>query len=501
MTSNTEDKGDYPRQGTIMDNIDLLDPSIITDREASLHVTRWVRDNYVQERDHNVPRMNMFEHYKTHCIAHHLTPVNSATFGKLLRIVFPELKTRRLGVRGQSKYHYCGIRVRALNDKRDTSIEASTSDNIEDTRSTPYPLTTHHSYISASSSSTSRGDNIIGENISFPSFITPKVSYGYNYETDNIITSFTGHYERHCREILNFVSKGQIDQVHQCMGNFYENMPEQFKQLLRTVPDVTEAVWRWDSTLYDNIITGCLPTIATQISPDMVRMMKKYTRELKGYIDRYVGSYPPHFYQTKSDVARIFTAKFRRHIYLNSAAQAANALLVDDQQSTTMRNEWNKLDIDGLTDQSLWVCECETEDIRGLLKYDVNNLLLQQNGIEHWMCWLSRIVNKYLEKHNPATPNDTNHYISEAKQFILKWSFYTSLIMRQATLQNMESLTHFHTLSIFLDDYILYRVEESIAKINYAFIQQQSQSQPQESHIFTPPSSSSGSKYHEENSK
>jgi phage/plasmid-associated DNA primase len=58
----------------------------------------------------------MFEHYKAYCTSNDLTPVNSATFGKLLRVVFPELKTRRLGVRGQSKYHYCGIRVRTTDD-------------------------------------------------------------------------------------------------------------------------------------------------------------------------------------------------------------------------------------------------------------------------------------------------------------------------------------------------------------------------------------------------
>lgn len=75
-----------------------------------------IRANYVREREHNVPRRNMFEHYKIDCTSQDLTPVNSATFGKLLRVVFPDLKTRRLGVRGQSKYHYCGIRVRTPED-------------------------------------------------------------------------------------------------------------------------------------------------------------------------------------------------------------------------------------------------------------------------------------------------------------------------------------------------------------------------------------------------
>jgi hypothetical protein len=37
-------------------------------------------------------------------------PVNAASFGKLIRSVFLGLRTRRIGTRGNSKYHYYGIR-------------------------------------------------------------------------------------------------------------------------------------------------------------------------------------------------------------------------------------------------------------------------------------------------------------------------------------------------------------------------------------------------------
>ena len=33
-------------------------------------------------------------------------------FRQIIRITFPDLRTRRLGTRGQSKYHYYGITVR-----------------------------------------------------------------------------------------------------------------------------------------------------------------------------------------------------------------------------------------------------------------------------------------------------------------------------------------------------------------------------------------------------
>ncbi len=39
--------------------------------------------------------------------------MNAASFGKLIRSVFLGLRTRRIGTRGNSKYHYYGIRVKA----------------------------------------------------------------------------------------------------------------------------------------------------------------------------------------------------------------------------------------------------------------------------------------------------------------------------------------------------------------------------------------------------
>lgn len=38
-----------------------------------------------------------------------MQPLNPASFGKLVRVIFPGIATRRLGVRGESKYHYVDL--------------------------------------------------------------------------------------------------------------------------------------------------------------------------------------------------------------------------------------------------------------------------------------------------------------------------------------------------------------------------------------------------------
>ena len=59
-----------------------------------------------------VPHSTLYAHYMDHCAKASVEAVNAASFGKIIRQVFPNLKTWRLGTRGNSKYHYYGIRLK-----------------------------------------------------------------------------------------------------------------------------------------------------------------------------------------------------------------------------------------------------------------------------------------------------------------------------------------------------------------------------------------------------
>ncbi|POR33352.1 Transcriptional regulator RFX1 [Tolypocladium paradoxum] len=54
----------------------------------------------------SVPRGRVYANYASRCATERITVLNPASFGKLVRVLFPGLKTRRLGIRGESKYHY-----------------------------------------------------------------------------------------------------------------------------------------------------------------------------------------------------------------------------------------------------------------------------------------------------------------------------------------------------------------------------------------------------------
>lgn len=70
----------------------------------------------------SVPRNRVYTHYAQRCGNDRVDTLNPASFGKLVRIIFPGIQTRRLGQRGESKYHYVNL---TLMDEKDLALIAT----------------------------------------------------------------------------------------------------------------------------------------------------------------------------------------------------------------------------------------------------------------------------------------------------------------------------------------------------------------------------------------
>lgn len=91
-------------------NVRAATTTSASDRAKQIFVQAWLNANYAPYPDGNVPRQGLYFSYRRVCDQYGIPHINTATLGKAIRLCFPTIKTRRLGVRGNSKYHYCGIR-------------------------------------------------------------------------------------------------------------------------------------------------------------------------------------------------------------------------------------------------------------------------------------------------------------------------------------------------------------------------------------------------------
>lgn len=101
-------------------------------------------------------------------------------------------------------------------------------------------------------------------------------------------------------------------------------------------------------------------------------------------------------------------------------------------------------------------------DVVQRLENDFKAALQQQSSLEQWASWLQCVVESAMEEYT-GKPS----YARAARQFLLKWSFYSSMIIRDLTLRSASSFGSFHLIRLLFDEYMFYLVEHKIAEAQH----------------------------------
>nr|ACE75820.1 hypothetical protein [Sorex araneus] len=90
------------------------EPSTLSNEEY-MYAYKWIRNHLEEHTDTCLPKQSVYDAYRKYCESLACCrPLSTANFGKIIREIFPDIKARRLGGRGQSKYCYSGIRRKTL---------------------------------------------------------------------------------------------------------------------------------------------------------------------------------------------------------------------------------------------------------------------------------------------------------------------------------------------------------------------------------------------------
>ncbi|XP_009321694.1 PREDICTED: DNA-binding protein RFX7 [Pygoscelis adeliae] len=83
-------------------------------RAQQMHAFSWIRNTLEEHPETSLPKQEVYDEYKSYCDNLGYHPLSAADFGKIMKNVFPNMKARRLGTRGKSKYCYSGLRKKAF---------------------------------------------------------------------------------------------------------------------------------------------------------------------------------------------------------------------------------------------------------------------------------------------------------------------------------------------------------------------------------------------------
>ncbi|XP_007562992.1 MHC class II regulatory factor RFX1a isoform X7 [Poecilia formosa] len=468
---------------------------------ASPATVQWLLDNYETAEGVSLPRSTLYCHYLLHCQEQKLEPVNAASFGKLIRSVFMGLRTRRLGTRGNSKYHYYGLRIKAgssllrlMEDQQHLAMRQqpfSQKQRLKPvhkvegmTNGTAAGAGQQQQQQQGSghvdiSTQVQQYQQFLDASRSLPEF--PDIdlhgkSLPEGIELDHI-KSFQLLYREHCEAILDVMVNLQFTLVETLWKTFWRFSQSQAGDTPMAVHDESEKrlpksclvllckyepVLRWsrdcDNSLYQSLVEILIPDVLRPIPSALTQAIRNFAKSLESWLTNAMMNIPEEMVRIKVTSANAFAQTLRRYTSLNHLAQAARAVLQNTAQINQMLSDLNRVDFANVQEQASWVCRCEDRVVQRL-EQDFKLTLQQQNSLEQWAVWLDGVVSQVLKpyQHSPAFPK-------AAKLFLLKWSFYSSMVIRDLTLRSAASFGSFHLIRLLYDEYMYYLIEHRVAQ-------------------------------------
>ncbi|XP_006619375.1 DNA-binding protein RFX2 isoform X3 [Apis dorsata] len=452
--------------------------------QATVH---WLLENYETADGVSLPRSTLYNHYLRHCSENKLDPVNAASFGKLIRSVFLGLRTRRLGTRGNSKYHYYGIRVKPssplvmLNEdgtprqQQNTNSQTKRFKFVNQKQDTTYENNPHSNTNISSNNSPPQYHQYLGEaSGAIPEF--PEIIVGHSSSlpedcTLEDIDTFRSIYREHCEAFLDAVLNFEFATVESLWREFWRSQDnnngdecEEEKYLSKTklyqmckCSEVQDFIRKVDYTFYQNLVEVLMPNVLRPIPSSLTQSIRNFAKGLESWLTSAMADCPEEMTQIKLTAVSAFAQTLRRYTSLNHLAQAARAVLQNSSQINQMLADLNRVDFHNVQEQASWVCQCDYAMVQRL-EADFKVTLQQQNSLEDWAIWLKSVVTKVLK---PFEEKPT--FAKAARQFLLKWSFYSSMVIRDLTLRSAASFGSFHLIRLLYDEYMFYLIEHQVA--------------------------------------
>lgn len=364
-----------------------------------------------------VPRNLIFSKYSHICSSKQLTALCAASFGKLVRILFPSVTTRRLGMRGESRYHYCGIR---LIDDEDLS-HLNFEDDEDSVKKEQFEGDIENNELSESAEINSR--NIVNNNsvnnsdnnvepskrsikelqdgftvIKIPKtdqhlelvFQRSLLPFLESSETDKSPLSFPnidsyinndereygtnfGEFEelytQHCLSVFESFRYMRLNTLFNTIASFHNSLSENHQALYRS-NSILSWIVECDQILYKASIR-MLSNLTLKLVHETVReqlhtISSKYLENLSSL------NFPQYVIDRKCKPAVIFSKLIGRIARVSDTAESANRVLSSSEDKEMMLMNWRQLvNFKNLIDKEL-PCSSENSAIaQGILQNDI----------------------------------------------------------------------------------------------------------------------------------
>ncbi|KAI9638927.1 uncharacterized protein MKK02DRAFT_41955 [Dioszegia hungarica] len=463
------------------------------DKAKSAWVKKWLQLSYTLSSGHTVPRQGLYASYTAASDDYGVRAINSASFGKAVRNAFPGIKTRRLGVRGNSKYHYISLRpavsieAERLNRFGDSSgqwhvassdgsmtFQADVTDDddaemeeLEDSEeeddehiftfdrkpttqfvtSSNRPAFGRRHTTSDIASPFSNAPLMPMPVYDLPGF--PVINNAYDFgpviRLDQVY-DFWNAFCRHQELLVSSVRNQQFDRFDVNLHEFWGLLTPLWMRVCHH-PVVSRMVSDGMALTYNHIIAVLTSNLQRPPSKPVQESLRGLATRLEASVGNCLSICSTDFSQTKTELALRAAHLMHRCVDLQQLSTALLPIITSPSQVDQMAAAWDQLDMKSIADQCALSCSCEQDTIEQVLLgfRDWLEGACDGRALERLGAWVSSVLDGLQ-----TTKADEG----AARSLVTRAGFLTSQIMRDFTLKSASSFGLFQIIKTWIDDWV-----------------------------------------------
>ncbi|XP_071039045.1 DNA-binding protein RFX6 isoform X5 [Parasteatoda tepidariorum] len=281
-------------------------------KERKLHISitvEWLKENCSPCPDVCLPREILYAQYTDFCKNQNTRPTCKATFGKLVRNTFPEVTSKRLGARGQSKYHYSGIGIK--------------SDGVFTTMCSTEGVTRF-----SRTSNERKGTKVINSKIGtlLPMFPDVEDLYVPSNMNQRKLKVFLNMYRIHCQCIVDVTIGEHFEEIRLFLLHFWQGFPNHLLSIFE-YELTTDVLIACDSILHRTLIDILIPSEIIEIPEKLLRDIQNVASHWQIWLTCALENMPISLKSIKMETAKRFCAALKRHVALLHFSQVARPIL------------------------------------------------------------------------------------------------------------------------------------------------------------------------------
>ncbi|XP_078514160.1 DNA-binding protein RFX8 isoform X2 [Lissotriton helveticus] len=400
-------------------------------------VVQWLVENFHVSEGCSVPRCLMYEVYTETCGQTSVTKVNPATFGKLVRIVFPDLKTRRLGTRGNARYHYDGIQIKKSSHfyARYCCLLELKSGDVPS-----YEKVAKFEECSYKKEMIKKDSIVESPLIEFTRFNSWEQELCKKHSS-KLFMFLADEYYNYCQDILQNIRNKELERVEDLVMFFWKSLSYE-ALVLMSLPDVSHLFQCYDVKLYKEIENILLHDFLEDVSIQYLKTARLFSKRFRIWLLTALEGFPTVVQNSKHKGVTVFVKRLRRKTCLANLAKTTRTVLKDIRTVCVLKSDLYTIISQGIFEiprKTRKVNIRNVEEVHSGLEVTCLNSLISLLGTSSDLRAFLNCVSSLLQAFVFQPSKNKDDFKKLAASFQLRWNFLLTSVSKAMTLFHADS--------------------------------------------------------------